>query len=168
MFLILKKSQIFAFFYSPFLPKKIGGFLTIFIPTANADIICYMCQQMPVGANWTVDSSCEGDSCRNCKNTTTTRNGVITTGTASILSNCPTGMTGTITCTCSRRYSYKCAAGYYGTPTSFLAGQCTECPGGGTSPTGSTSITSCYLPSGSSCSDTSGTCTYTNNCYYSE
>lgn len=133
---------------------------------ANADIYCYVCQQ-PVGANWTVDASCTGTSCRNCKTTTSTRNGVITTTTATMRSNCPTGLTGTVTCSCSRTYSYKCAAGYYGQPKSSFMGQCTECPGNGTSAVGSTSITSCYLPSGTSCSDTSGTCTYTSNCYYS-
>lgn len=101
---------------------------------ANADIYCYMCQQQPVGANWTVDASCTGTSCTNCKNTTSTRNGIITTTTATMLSNCPTGLTGTITCSCRRTYSYKCAAGYYGQPTSSLMGQCTEFPGNGTSP----------------------------------
>lgn len=167
VFLFLKKSRISAFFYSPFLPKKIGGFLTLLTPMANAaDIQCYMCQQI-VGANWTIDASCTGTSCRNCKTTTSTRNGVITTTTATMRSNCPTGLTGTVTCSCKRTYSYKCAAGYYGLPKSSLMGQCTECPGNGTSAVGSTSITSCYLPSGTSCSDTSGTCTYTSNCYYS-
>ena len=167
VFLFLKKSRISAFFYSPFLPNPIGGFLTLLTPKANAAAIqCYMCQQI-VGANWTVDASCTGTSCRNCKTTTSTRNGVITTTTATMLSNCPTGLTGTITCSCRRTYSYKCAAGYYGQPKSSLMGQCTECPGNGTSAVGSTSITSCYLPSGTSCSDTSGTCTYTSNCYYS-
>lgn len=167
MVLFLKKSRISAFFYSPFLPNPIGGFLTLLTPMANADIICYMCPQHPVGANWTVDASCTGTSCRNCKTTTSTRNGVITTTTATMRSNCPTGLTGTVTCSCSRTYSYKCAAGYYGQPKSSFMGQCTECPGNGTSAVGSTSITSCYLPSGTSCSDTSGTCTYTSNCYYS-
>lgn len=92
-----------------------------------------MCQQ-PVGANWTVDASCTGTSCTNCKTTTSTRNGIITTTTATMLSNCPTGLTGTVTCSCRRTYSYKCAAGYYGQPKSSLLGQCTECPGNGTSP----------------------------------
>ena len=141
MVLFLKKSRISAFFYSPFLPNPIGGFLTLLTPMANADIICYMCQQRPVGANWTVDASCTGTSCRNCKTTTSTRNGVITTTTATMRSNCPTGLTGTITCSCSRTYSYKCAAGYYGQPKSAFVGQCTECPGNGTS------ASACHGPS---------------------
>ncbi|MBQ8293850.1 MAG: hypothetical protein IJX89_00490 [Alphaproteobacteria bacterium] len=61
---------------------------------------------------------------------------------------------------------YQCRAGYYGDGTT-----CTRCPssGGvyGTSAAGSTAITSCYIPANSSMSDTTGTYTFTSNCYYS-
>ncbi|MDE6477738.1 MAG: hypothetical protein K2L95_01400 [Alphaproteobacteria bacterium] len=56
---------------------------------------------------------------------------------------------------------YRCAGGTYGTNQS-----CTSCPSGGTSADNSTAITSCYIPSGTAFSDTSGTGTYTQNCYY--
>lgn len=95
--------------------------------------------------------------------------------------------------------NYRCAAGYYGTPTSTTSGCnacpsnatcsagsttfscnkgyykngtiCTACPTSGgiagtTSAAGATSITSCYLPSGASFSDSTGSGTYTGNCYY--
>ncbi len=62
--------------------------------------------------------------------------------------------------------SYRCAAGYYGSSTNGTTG-CTACPNGGTSVAGSnTSITSCYLPTGTKFSDTSGSGEYTENCYY--
>ncbi|MDE6481740.1 MAG: hypothetical protein K2L25_02890 [Alphaproteobacteria bacterium] len=64
--------------------------------------------------------------------------------------------------------SYRCAAGYYGTSTNGTTG-CTACPNGGTSVAGSnTSITSCYLPTGTKFSDPSGSGDYTGNCYYTE
>lgn len=66
-------------------------------------------------------------------------------------------------------FQYRCIAGYYGSGSS-----CTRCPssGGvyGTSAVGSTSITSCYMPSGTtiSFSDSTGSGTekYTSDCYY--
>jgi len=62
---------------------------------------------------------------------------------------------------------YQCKQGYYGTGAS-----CTRCPSSGgvqgtTSGTGATSITECYIPSGSNFSDSTGKGTYTGNCYYS-
>ncbi len=76
--------------------------------------------------------------------------------------------------TCTSSTSYRCAAGYYGSSSNGTSG-CSRCPssGGvyGTSAAGSTAITSCYLPSGTtvSFSDSigSGTAKYTSNCYYS-
>lgn len=64
-------------------------------------------------------------------------------------------------------FLYRCAAGYYGSPTSSLSG-CTECPSPGTSVAGSnTSKTDCYIPANTQLTDSSGTFTYTTNCYYS-
>ena len=66
---------------------------------------------------------------------------------------------------------YRCADNYYGSPSSALAG-CTVCPssGGvaGQSVAGDNStITRCYIPSGTSFSDSTGSGTYTANCYWS-
>lgn len=58
-------------------------------------------------------------------------------------------------------YNYRCAAGYYGNGTT-----CTVCPGGGTSPAGTTTVSGCYIPSGRSFSDGTGSGKYTGNCYY--
>lgn len=63
--------------------------------------------------------------------------------------------------TCTSATSFRCNAGYYKNEDS-----CTACPNGGTSAAGATSITSCYLPSGTTGTDSSGTYTYTLNCYY--
>ncbi len=79
-------------------------------------------------------------------------------------------------CKCDDAYAqnartfYRCAAGYYGNPAS---GSCSKCTSPGTTDpfneasTESISITSCYIPSGTSFSDTKGIGTYTNDCYYS-
>ena len=73
--------------------------------------------------------------------------------------------------TCIETPEYRCAAGYYGTPTSLSDG-CYRCPSSGvvygTSAAGSTEITSCYMPSETSMTDDSGTFQFTSDCYYSE
>lgn len=56
---------------------------------------------------------------------------------------------------------YQCKAGYYGTGTT-----CTACPSPGTSAVGATAITECYIPSGTSFSDGTGSGTYKSDCYY--
>lgn len=63
-------------------------------------------------------------------------------------------------------YSYRCAAGYYGSSTNGSSG-CSKCPSPGTSDAGATSITSCYIKSGTTGTETNGTYIYTSNCYYS-
>ncbi|HIS71043.1 MAG TPA: hypothetical protein IAD02_03600 [Candidatus Enterousia intestinigallinarum] len=67
---------------------------------------------------------------------------------------------------CTSSIQYRCAAGYYGRTINGSSG-CTCCPNSGSSVAGSTVITSCYLPSGTTGTDTSGTYTYTADCYYS-
>ncbi len=74
------------------------------------------------------------------------------------------------TTNCTTTKEYRCARGYYGTSTNGTSG-CTRCPasGGiyGTTPAASsTVITSCYIPSGNTFSDSTGSGTYTGNCYY--
>ena len=72
----------------------------------------------------------------------------------------------TATCVCTKRTQYRCAAGYYGTSSNGTSG-CSRCPSNGSSTAGATAITSCYLPSGTTGSDSTGSYTYTANCYYS-
>ncbi len=72
----------------------------------------------------------------------------------------------TATCVCTKTAQYRCAAGYYGTSSNGTSG-CTRCPSNGSSTAGATAITSCYLPSGTTGSDSTGSYTYTSNCYYS-
>ena len=72
----------------------------------------------------------------------------------------------TATCVCTKRTQYRCAAGYYGTSSNGTSG-CSRCPSNGSSTAGATAITSCYLPSGTTGSDSTGSYTYTSNCYYS-
>ncbi|MBD5388982.1 hypothetical protein HDR63_01875 [bacterium] len=66
---------------------------------------------------------------------------------------------------CVATYTYRCAAGYYGSPGGSASG-CSRCPDGGTSAVGSTSVTSCYMPAGSTFSDTTGNGDYTDKCSY--
>lgn len=59
--------------------------------------------------------------------------------------------------------AYQCKAGYYGSNQS-----CTACPSSGTSLAGSTLISDCYLPDGTTGSDSSGNWKIEGgNCYYS-
>ena len=67
--------------------------------------------------------------------------------------------------TCKTTYSYRCAAGYYGSSSNGRSG-CNPCPSGGTSSAGTTSATGCYIPSGTTGSDSTGTYKYTSNCYW--
>jgi len=72
---------------------------------------------------------------------------------------------------CLKSTEYRCAVGYYGSSSNGTSG-CTRCPSSGgiygtTASAGSTSITSCYIPSGTSFSDSTGSGRYTSNCYYS-
>ena len=67
--------------------------------------------------------------------------------------------------TCKTTYSYRCAAGYYGSSSNGTSG-CNPCPSGGTSSAGTTSATGCYIPSGTTGSDSTGTYKYTSNCYW--
>lgn len=72
--------------------------------------------------------------------------------------------------TCNKSTEYRCARGYYGSSMNGTTG-CSRCPASGgaygtTASAGSTAITACYIPSGTSFSDTTGSGTYTGNCYY--
>ena len=75
----------------------------------------------------------------------------------------------TTMCTCSKKTEYRCATGYYGTTTNGKSG-CTQCPPSNgisaTSDAGATLVTQCYLPSGATGTDATGTFIYTTNCYY--
>ncbi|MBD5389387.1 hypothetical protein HDR63_03995 [bacterium] len=66
--------------------------------------------------------------------------------------------------------SYRCAAGYYGAATTNTVPTCTRCPTvdgvTGTSADGATSQSGCYIPSGTTGNDTTGSFTYTANSYY--
>lgn len=67
--------------------------------------------------------------------------------------------------TCHTSDNYICDVNYYGNPNaSPLDPTCTRCPSGGyTTGTGATSITKCYVNGGS---DSTGTFSYTQACYY--
>lgn len=93
-------------------------------------------------------------------------NGVIQITDKSESVTCATSSSGTNLVRCVTTYTYKCKAGYYGNPTA-LNKTCTKCPNSGTSSEGSISITKCYIPSGTTGSDSTGSYTYTANCYYS-
>lgn len=88
-------------------------------------------------------------------------NGVITVRTKELVHICPSVDGGIADCSCNTTTSYKCAAGYYGTP-SPTNQTCTQCPEAsdiytnsartvrarGTSKDGATSKNDCYLPAG--------------------
>lgn len=110
-----------------------------------------------------------------CSSSTTeiTDNGVAVTYTAGI-QRMYNDSAQTISCRCNLRASvtYKCAAGYYGNPTSETS-SCTPCPnhsltGPATSPVGATKITDCYITTGATWTDDKGTLRFEEDCHYTE
>ena len=126
-------------------------------------------------------------TCNNCVNTAT----CVVTGTryecGSGWYGSPTSASGPCTrcpenATCPGGTTFKCNIGYVknadGTGCTKMAriclpgqyrgedGECKNCPSPGTSASNSTGITSCYIPSGYTGSDTSGSYEYAANCYY--
>lgn len=68
---------------------------------------------------------------------------------------------------CQASTQYGCEENYYalsGIGTSNIS--CTPCPSNGKSATGNVYITGCYLPSGTTGTDTTGNYKYTADCYY--
>ena len=101
---------------------------------------------------------CDG-TCDNCYSTTWTR-GFYNTEQRTV-ATCNTQ-----TCVCTKKVEHRCSAGYYGTVTLVSSSACTQCPSPGTSAAGSTSQSDCYIPAGTTGSDSTGTYKYTSNCYY--
>lgn len=117
-----------------------------------------------------IDLDCQptGTSCSACTSYKC-NSGYYGTAT-SALSGC-TKCPSNATCTGGNNSTFKCNKGYYKNGTS-----CSPCPffripnnmiqTGTTSGIGATAITECYIPSGSEFSDTSGSGSYTGDCYY--
>lgn len=73
--------------------------------------------------------------------------------------------------TCQTSTSYRCAPGYYdengnGESISIIQLSCTACPSPGTSDGGTKNIYNCYVPSGVSITDDTGTYEFTEDCSY--
>ncbi|MDE6481767.1 MAG: hypothetical protein K2L25_03050 [Alphaproteobacteria bacterium] len=149
---------------------------------AYAEFNCCGSVSVPVGMNPTYDSSCttkvsgetlfDNAGCCASSSITSTANGVVSTRKCTTNASY-NSLTNTLTamCNCSAA-TYKCAVGYYGSPKNASSG-CTRCPASGgvygtTGAAGATSITECYLPSGTAFSDAAGSGEYTGNCYYVE
>lgn len=71
-------------------------------------------------------------------------------------------------CSATTKTYTSCKSGYY-----LSSGTCNKCPSSGgvaglTGDKNTGDITSCYIPSGTSFSDDTGSGTYTGNCYYSK
>lgn len=81
-------------------------------------------------------------------------------------------ITRTCSCnTCAEFPTYRCAAGYFGSPTGWGSG-CSDCKTAtgttkSTSAAGSQYITNCYIPSNIAITDSYGSFIFTNMCYYS-
>lgn len=130
----------------------------------------------------TNDIACTQNCCDSTGTTESSPNAnhIITVTTKTENVTCATNSTGSNMVSCRIQGSCKCEQGYYGNPTYNMlnggcTGTCTRCPSSGgvygtTASSGATSITACYIPSGTtrSFSDSigSGTETITSNCYY--
>ncbi len=107
--------------------------------------------------------------CTNCTSDTTWR--VATTAQGLLKNSHQQKTTRTCNCgTCEESTQYRCAAGYWGNPTS-ISDTCERCPKNdgvyGTNIAGSnTTITSCYIKAGASMNDDGGTYNFTTDCPY--
>ena len=115
------------------------------------------------GVNLTGCQQCK-ETCTNCTSQSWT-----TTNTKyqkKVVASCDT-----CSGSCTKTTSYRCASGFYGSPTSTSSG-CYDCPTEnnlkGTSTAGyNTSVTQCFYESGGIVTETSGFWKYTENCFYS-
>ena len=75
----------------------------------------------------------------------------------------------TNTCVCSKRTQYRCSAGYWGTGIIDISTGvgCTACASPGTSSAGTTSISGCCIPSGTTGTDSTGSYRYSSSCCWS-
>ena len=130
------------------------------------------------GASCTLNSQCPGGTCitvdaggitptlctpETCKPTTTGW------GSCGFGANSYVECEATAECVndlCVRGQNYRCVAGAYGNPSASNKTACAPCPSPGTSAAGSTSQSDCYIPAGTTGSDSTGTYKYTSNCYY--
>lgn len=171
--------------------KKILILTTALLATSDAfalsGSVCYVNQCTNLQ---TADSSCD-NICNWCKGTATTPDGYVyrpgltgdfypTSFSRQVNQEC--GET-TYSCVCNDKYGQLatsaevvCDTGYYGTPTytyterygDYFAG-CYPCPSSGTTAApGATSITECYIPSGNTFADDSGSGEYSGDCYYTK
>lgn len=104
------------------------------------------------------------DPCPDCTDCSSTSWAAIRPGYESRVSaSCNCGV-------CEKNTLYRCAAGYYGY-SETVGAVCKACPKlgsvAGKSNAGSTLITDCFVPSGTTGSETAGNFIYTANCYYS-
>lgn len=103
----------------------------------------------------------------------------VVTGTTNNVQTCTKHAWNAATQTCSTSTIYRCAIGYYGTPTTASSG-CSQCPPWGgifhnsglssmawgtTAAPGQTAVTGCYIPTGTYF-DTAGTFQLTSTCSY--
>ena len=97
-------------------------------------------------AGWEYSTyKCVCDDCGGCKPNTTWQAANTGYERQEVTSTCNTS-----SCTCAKTYTYRCAAGYYGTPNSNGTKGCDPCPPDSngyttTSPAGSTSANACYV-----------------------
>lgn len=124
---------------------------------ANLLTIKY-CKQNEVPSD--PDDECNG-KCDNCVSYSSLVDGWF----SETIAECDTD-----TCTCHRISRNFCAAGFYGSGALDVSGghACYECPPPGTSIEGSKKITACFVPSGYSGSDDTGTWVYERACTYTE
>ena len=141
-----------------------GSNLSCVLKGANMNMHKSVLATMVMVAVFAVDSvfaACNpvGTSCSSC---TTYRCNSGYYGMARSASSGCTKCPSNATCAGGNGSTFVCAKGYYKSGSS-----CADCPNNGTtSGTGATSISSCYIPSGTTGSDSTGTFKYVGNCYY--
>lgn len=124
----------------------------------SGNITYYYCKSN--GGSSGGGDDCDG-TCDDCESTDWVSNGLGSESKTTALCN-------TTTCKCSKSVQYRCKSDYYGSGFIMIGSgvYCKSCPSFGHSMTGNNKkITDCYITSGS---DSTGSYTFEENCYYTE
>lgn len=153
-------------FYTTYCNKCASGYTLIINPTYQSGSWSYGTHGNSCSSFTYMPMTCQQNTvpCTGCTDCTTTN-------WVSPVSGYQVRTVKTCNCnTCKSESEFRCAKGYYGTPTTVGAG-CTRCPtlgdkNGTTESAGTTGINACIFPANTAVSDDTGTYEFTTDCQY--
>lgn len=158
-------------------PVSIGQ-TTIFDSSCYSTTTCNCSPIILQNPNTGIQMTTKRQSQTTCVGNTASAKCVSTTTSYSCISGFYGSPTNTLTgcnkcpenATCPGGTTFKCNKGYYYYfPDNERVASCRQCPLTGTTKgIGAISITECYIPSGTTGRDSTGSYTYTSDCYYAQ